>query len=327
MDNNPLISVIVPIYNVEKYLHTCINSILNQTYSNLEIILVDDGSPDSCPSICDEFALKDNRVKVIHKTNGGLSSARNAGLDIAKGDFIGFIDSDDFISPNFYQCLLNNAIMQNADISECTFIKVSESNLKSFSFPLVNNDTISVTNNVGALERLFSEDFNTYVNTVVVWNKLYKSSLFESIRYPLNKISEDEFTTYKLLYKSNKFVTSSAVLHAYVQRTSSIMGKSFNAKRFDVLDAYEQAITFFDSNLLFDIELKCMGRYLETIIEFIEKTYKTSSPEIPAMINTLINRYTVLFPKVKSFIKLHPEFDDKKLYFESLSNKYYDLIK
>lgn len=326
MNNKPLISVIVPIYHVEKYLPSCINSILNQTYSNLEIILVDDGSPDNCPSICDAFALKDNRIKVIHKVNGGLSSARNAGIEIAQGEYIGLIDSDDFVAPNFYEYLLNNAITHHADISECSFIKVPENTLNSFAFPAIGNESISVTDNIGSLERLFSEDFNTYVNTVVVWNKLYKSSLFHSIRYPLNRISEDEFTTYKLLYQSHQFVTSSAALHAYVQRTSSIMGKTFSSKRFDVLDAYEEAIAFFNKHSLFAIELKCMGRYLETIIEFIEKAYKVSSAETPSMIKTLEKKYSLLFPRIKNFMELHPKFNDKNLYLSNLSHQYEDLM-
>lgn len=326
MENKPLISVVIPIYQVEKYLPTCINSILNQTYSNLEIILVDDGSPDNCPAICDEFALKDSRIKVIHQKNGGLSSARNTGIEIAQGEYIGFIDSDDFIAPNFYEYLLNNALTHHADISECGFIKVAEDNMNSFTFPPIDNAIVSVTNNIGALERLFSEDFNTYVNTVVVWNKLYKRSLFQSIRYPLNKISEDEFTTYKLLYGVHQFVTSSALLHAYVQRSSSIMGKTFSSKRFDLFDAYEEAISFFDKFSLFDIELKCMGRYLETIIEFIEKAYKVSSNETTYMLKILETKYNLLYPRIKNFIKLYPEFNDKNLYFSNLSYQYENLM-
>lgn len=326
MENKLLISVVVPIYQVEKYLSTCVNSILNQTYSNLEIILVDDGSPDSCPAICDKFALKDSRIKVIHQKNGGLSSARNAGIEIAQGEYIGFIDSDDFIAPNFYEYLLNNALTYHADISECSFIRVAENNMNAFNFSPINNEVISVTNNIGALERLFSEDINICVNTVVVWNKLYKRSLFKSIRYPLNKISEDEFTTYKILYGAHKFVTSSAILHAYVQRTSSIMGKTFSIKRLDALDAYEEAITFFNKRSLFSIELKCMVKYLKIIIEFIERSYDVTSAETPSIIKILVEKYFLFLPKIKSFMNLHPEFNDKNLYFSNFFHQYENLI-
>lgn len=124
-----LISVIVPVYNVEKYLSKCIDSILAQTYKNLEIILVDDGSPDNCPKICDEYAKKDNRIKVIHKENGGLSAARNVALDIAKGEYIGFVDSDDFIAEDMYEVLYNLAEKYNAEISSVSFYKVIENNI------------------------------------------------------------------------------------------------------------------------------------------------------------------------------------------------------
>ena len=116
-----LVSIIVPIYNVEKYIKECIDSIINQTYKNLEIILVDDGSPDCCPKICDEYSKKDKRIKVIHKENGGLSSARNAGLDVAKGEYVSFIDSDDVVDEKFIETLYNLCIENNCDISECNF--------------------------------------------------------------------------------------------------------------------------------------------------------------------------------------------------------------
>ena len=119
MNNNPKISVIVPVYKVEKYLDRCVESIVNQTYKNLEIILVDDGSPDNCPVMCDEWAEKDERIRVIHKENGGLADARNAGMNIATGDYIGFVDSDDWIEPNMYEVLLKNALKYDADISRC----------------------------------------------------------------------------------------------------------------------------------------------------------------------------------------------------------------
>ena len=125
---NPLISVIVPVYKAEKYLDKCVQSIVNQTYKNLEIILVDDGSPDNCPEMCDEWAKKDSRIKVIHKENGGVSSARNAGLDNSFGDYIGFVDSDDFIENDFYECLYDNLVENGADISFCTFKTLDEKN-------------------------------------------------------------------------------------------------------------------------------------------------------------------------------------------------------
>ena len=119
--NEPLVSVIVPVYKVEKYLDKCVESIVGQTYKNLEIILVDDGSPDNCPAMCDKWADRDSRIKVIHKQNGGVSSARNAGIDAVQGEFIGFVDSDDWLEPDMYDCLVKNALEYNADISRCGY--------------------------------------------------------------------------------------------------------------------------------------------------------------------------------------------------------------
>ena len=180
-----LISVIVPVYNVEKYLNRCVDSILAQTYTNLEVILVDDGSPDGCPAICDAYVKKDKRVKVIHKANGGQGTARNAGLDIAKGDYISLIDSDDWIEKDFIKILHNYIINNDADLVICNYNEVNEqdqiikhSNLqykvyKSNKFDLLFNqiDTVPV---------------------IVPWNKLYKKSVFSNLRYADTRIYEDE---------------------------------------------------------------------------------------------------------------------------------------
>ena len=165
-----LISVIVPVYNVEKYLDKCIQSIVDQTYTNLEIILVDDGSPDNSGAICDEWAEKDNRIKVIHKANGGLSDARNAGLDIATGEYIAFVDSDDYIELDFYDKLYNVIKATNCDISICNLRKVYENNNVS-----VNNcDTFEITeySTTEAMSALIDDKIRQ-----VVWNKLYKADI------------------------------------------------------------------------------------------------------------------------------------------------------
>ena len=162
----PLISVIVPIYNVEKYLDRCVDSIINQTYKNLEIILVDDGSPDNCPQMCDDYAKKDSRIKVVHKENGGLSDARNVGMEVATGEYVSFIDSDDYISLDFYETLLETIVDNDSDIVECGVVKFYEDN----SFDKYSDD-LKVTNydTVDGLEGLINENpFKQHV-----WNKLY----------------------------------------------------------------------------------------------------------------------------------------------------------
>ena len=241
-----LISVIVPIYKVEPYLHRCIESIIAQTYRNLEIILVDDGSPDRCPEICDEFAQKDTRVKVFHKENGGLSDARNYGIQNSTGDYIGFVDSDDFIHENFYKKLLDMIKEHDADISICNMLR-----FKDYKEVLVNEllncDSVVLTS-IEALKALFTaKDYGS----VMAWNKLYKASLFKdhNIFYPINRIHEDNYTTYKLFYYSDKIVYTYDKLYYYLQRSTSIMGNSDLKNRMDGLVAAEETISFIDSKL------------------------------------------------------------------------------
>lgn len=292
---NPTISVIVPIYNVEKYLGKCIESIINQTYSNLEIILVDDGSPDNCGDICDYYASKDRRIKVIHKENGGLSDARNAGLDFAKGEYINFIDSDDYINKGFYEVLINLVISNNADIAQCAFLKVYE-NDNTNTNPLVN-EKITVLNNIEALNNLFND---YYVTTSVVWNKLYRKELFTEIRFPKGKIHEDEFTTFKVLFKSKKVVTTSKPLYYYLQRSNSIMGENFNVKRLDFLEAYSSQISFYNENRLVDLKTKAIKRLEGTIRYFMNDILKSDIDNKEKTFYYLINYYKSNFRLFKN---------------------------
>jgi len=244
-----IISVIVPIYSVEKYLSRCIESIINQTYRNIEIILVNDGSPDNCGQICDEYAKKDERIYVIHKKNGGLSDARNAGLKIAKGEYISFVDSDDWIHEKYIEKLYDLITKSNADISMCDFIKTSDDNVKVDN----SNEEITEYSNIEALDLLMGGKLN--VQFVVSWGKLYKRRLFENIKFPIGRIHEDEFTTYKLLYKAKKIVFTTSKLLFYWQREDSIMGTGeYNIKnRLDALDAFEERAVFFNKVGLNDL--------------------------------------------------------------------------
>ena len=194
---NPLISIIVPIYKVETYIKKCVDSILNQAYKNLEVILVDDGSPDNCGDICDEYSLIDNRVKTIHKKNGGLSSARNAGLDVASGDYIGFVDSDDWIESDMYESLYKTLTERKADISVCGRYIVEDGRITTIS----DTEEVQVFTKQEALSQLVLDEYNGIKN--FAWDKLYKKELFENIRYPEGKYYEDIFTTYKLFSLSN----------------------------------------------------------------------------------------------------------------------------
>lgn len=217
MNNNPIISIIVPVYNTEKFLSKCIESILNQTFKDFELILVDDGSLDLCPKICDEYAQKDARIKVIHKKNGGLSDARNAGIEAACGEYLGFVDSDDYIKENMYEVLYNLISEYQADISICMAVSVDENSEPVWG----GKATTAVFNGKDALYAMIFER-RFAVNS---WNKLYKRELFGELRFPVGMLYEDLATTYLLLDKCNVTVCTDLQLYAYVQRGGSIMSR------------------------------------------------------------------------------------------------------
>jgi len=238
---NALISIIIPVYKVEDYIHRCVNSLLRQTYKNLEIILVEDGSPDRCGEICDEYATLDNRVKVIHKKNGGLSDARNAGIDICKGDYIAFIDSDDWINDIYIEKLYQLLKQTNSDIAVCNFIRTSIENIKVD----ILEEQIYEYSNIEALAQ-FEDEF--YVQMVIACGKLYKSNLFKGIRFPVGKLHEDEFTTYKVIFNAKKITLTTMQLYYYWQRECSIMGNGFSLKGgLDAIEAIEERANFLGS--------------------------------------------------------------------------------
>ena len=195
----PLISVIIPVYGVEKYIAQCLDSIINQTYKNLEIILVDDGSPDACPKLCDEYSKIDKRIKVIHKKNGGLSDARNVGIDICKGNYITFVDSDDWIEKDMIEQLYSLINKFSADISICNFLRTSDEKMKIFN----KNEKIKCYNKYEAIRELLKgHKIQDYA-----WNKMYKKEVFYNIRYPKGRNMEDKGTTYKTFFTYNTYLT------------------------------------------------------------------------------------------------------------------------
>lgn len=224
-----MISIIVPIYKVEAYLSRCIESLINQDYKEIEIILVEDGSPDNCAQICDRYADKDTRIKVIHKENGGLSSARNAGLDIAVGEYIMFVDSDDYVAPNFCSYALSKAQSTDSDI----VVFGHKELYPSYSIVVNIEPTQEIKlAKLNALLVLINGRINSYA-----WNKIYRSSLFENIRYPEGRLYEDIGTTYLLFDKAKSVFLSSKITYYYQQRVDSILGKKMTAK--DAIDWYE----------------------------------------------------------------------------------------
>ena len=236
-----LISVIVPVYKVENYLDRCVESITNQTYKNLEIILVDDGSPDNCPRMCDEWSKKDSRIKVIHKENGGLSDARNAGMVIATGEVISFIDSDDYIDLNMYELLINKMHETDSDIVSCGVNWVDESGrvLKS---DIVLSDVVFST--VEAMKELLDDG----ALKQPVWNRIYKREIALTIPFEKGKCHEDVFWSYQAVGKSKRICVINQVFYYYVQRSDSIMGRSFSETRLDALEANHNRCAYIKKN-------------------------------------------------------------------------------
>lgn len=239
---NPLISIIVPVYRVEDYLKRCVDSLLSQTYENLEIILVDDGSPDRCPAICEEYGRKDARVRVIHQENVGLSGARNAGIDAARGAYLAFVDSDDYVAPDFIEALYGLAAETGCPIAQCRFAYVQGEPLgdrRGRDFRIYRGESL--------MEQLYGPE-NEATYFVVAWNKLYRRDLFDHIRYPEGRIHEDEATTYLLFHEGKKLAFLDRALYGYYTANSGSITARFSGKRLQWLTAHEERIGFFKKN-------------------------------------------------------------------------------
>lgn len=234
---NPEVSIIVPVYNVEEYLPKCIDSILAQTFTNFELLLVNDGSIDGSGEICNEYALKDKRINVIHKKNGGLSSARNMGLKNSKGNYIGFVDSDDYIDKDMYGTLHGLCIKRKADIAICNF-------LKEINGIIVNNKRsrkiiIELSNEEGMIEL-----FKGVLYRFSTCNKLFNRKCFQGVTFPEGRIHEDLSTTYKLFANSSKSVYSTYEGYIYVKRNNSILTKRYNERRLQAFIGWDEIFEF-----------------------------------------------------------------------------------
>lgn len=257
-----LISVIVPIYNVEKYLSKCINSILEQTYKNLEIILIDDGSDDSSPQICDKYSKKDKRIKVIHKENKGVSSSRNKGLELSTGKYIVFVDSDDYIDKQMIEKLYNNLIENKADISVCNHYYNYQKD--TFELKKFLHQKLTIDNN-----DKFYNIYNDYsLSTIIPWGKIYKKEIFANIRYPIGKIHEDEAIILDILTKASRVSYFDEPLYYYVKRDNSITN-NFNLKRLDIIDIHESRIKKLKNNYSDNLLYLEYSTYIKRLVKII----------------------------------------------------------
>ena len=235
MDNTPVVSVIVPVYRVESFLSQCVDSILNQTFPDFELILVDDGSPDNCGSICEDYASKDSRVRVVHQKNGGLSAARNAGIDIARGRFLSFVDSDDAVSPHYLERLVAVAAETDATIVTGQF-SIHADALSSGTEPA------RLLNGAEACLEVYHGQKTVKISA---WCKLYRRSLFDCHRFPVGKIHEDQFLIPLLLYESIRVAAIPDLLYFYRIHSASISHGTFSKKRFDNIEGLDLCIDYF----------------------------------------------------------------------------------
>jgi len=288
MKDLPLISVIVPVYRVEAYLDRCLRSITEQTYRNLEIILVDDGSPDCSGAICDAWAEKDSRIRVIHKENAGAGAARNTALDIASGEIISMIDSDDYIDSHMYEHLYS-LMQENVDIAECDIL-------------LTEQDDVPMDDGAGAKVRVYSreEAMGLHIRDEIFCqtppNKLYRRSAIGDVRFPVGNLIDDEFFTYKVIGNARQLARSSARMYAYRQQPGSAMHKAFSLKRLQGLEAKVQRLRYLQEQMtslvyeakfdLFFTSLFLMqecirslkGEELQTAREYIHGVLKQITP-------------------------------------------------
>ena len=300
------VDIVVPVYRVEKYLRRCLDSILNQTHNNFKLIIVDDGSDDKSPEICDEYALKDSRIHVIHKENGGLSSARNAGIDWAminsNNKWITFIDSDDMIHLQFLEFMCKAVNENKVEISRCA--------LKSFSQDSEIN-TSKLSYNISVMDADKAYLIENSDSNVCAQGKLYRKDLFEEIRYPIGKLHEDLFTTYKLYAKSQFVAVLDNELYMYFYNPDGIIHSVWSPRRLDEFEAFEEQLAYF-KNRNKTTYISLVTKYIQAIsrqysmicsdsdkIVDNEKYMKMMKIKIRTLIKEHIFHHSILFSKCK----------------------------
>lgn len=290
------ISIVLPVYNVEDYLDQCLQSILNQTYSQFELIIINDGSTDSGGVICEKYAKEDSRIKLINQENMGLSMARNNGLEVAIGEYIMFVDSDDSIHKDMLKVTYQNLIDQQADVSICDHQLVYEDEEYEQYADSVYENNIQVLDNLEAVNEIVEK---SHTNMIIAWGKLYKKSLFEEVKYPRGKYHEDEFVTYKLLYDSNKVVVTDAKLYFYLQRTESITGDTYSLKRLEKLEGLKEATHFFEEKNETELAVKARARYLLNIqIGYYRVKYEMANEQ--KVLKVLKNEYETQYKQLRN---------------------------
>lgn len=305
MDNQELISIIVPVYNVEEYLPKCLDSIIQQSYKNIEVLLINDGSTDNSLKICEEYKKYDNRITIFSQENSGLSSARNLGLDNALGSFISFIDSDDYVSPDFITDLYSLLKNTSSNIAMCNYMQVQASELNpisSQSIPL----KIQEYSGCEYLHLLYSKEFA--VGKIVVWNKLYSRSIWDNLRFPIGRLNEDEAIIHYIYDKANKIAITSEILYFYVKRQGSIMDVPLDRvveRNLYYLEALTQRLDFFEQRGYLKLKEETLARKSRLIKNIYKNNNKLShrSEKFDLVVCNDLRRNLRLYLKNK-FIKL-----------------------
>jgi glycosyltransferase involved in cell wall biosynthesis len=307
---NPKISIIVPVYKVEQYLRKCVDSILAQTLTNFELILINDGSPDNCGEICDEYVKKDSRVRVIHKENGGQATARNWGLDMAKGDYVGFVDSDDWIEPDMYELLYRICENNDCDIASCSS-KIYYQN----KTVITGTHPLHSLNNSEAMRallegKLFDE---------VVWTKLFKRSVIGNIRFPVGVMYEDTAFTYRVIHECKKVCCIGEPKYNYIKRESSTMDRAIKNVSIDAVMIYDEMYEFINKHYqelgnLVALKLANSSMVVLNLMSSRKKfkEYKSKYYTVTSILNKYFNKTIALkeYPNTVKILltaaKIHP---------------------
>lgn len=292
-----MISIIIPIYKVEPYLRRCLDSVLAQTYTDLQIILVDDGSPDGCGAICDEYAAKDSRIEVIHQENRGLSGARNAGLALAKGEYIAFLDSDDYVDETMYEKLLQVLLEKDADIAECGYRWVKP----DVTYDRENTGKVDIYTNLEALEMLYFGDQMFGGISIVVWNKLYRAELFDDLCFAQGLNNEDVDFTPRALYKARRIAKLNENLHNFFFSPNSISRSSFSLKKLDAIEVRRRILEFYREKGLRRFYDVVQSSYFGVLYDGYFNCYKLRrQPEYRQMAKTLRGQLDAQYEQILS---------------------------
>ncbi len=294
MDKNgstlPLISVLIPAYNAEKHLELCVNSILRQSYENLEIIIVDDGSADLTGEIADECARRDERIRVIHQENAGVAAARNVLIDAARGEYILQVDADDYISQYAVETLYNTAVETNADLCVCTCVT---GDAEDYTFPGEQERVVETFSGASKFEKLFDD---RKFDTIVPWEKLYKRELFQNLRYPDGKIHEDEYLAHYILDRADRVTFTNDILFYYTVEKKGITKSSFSKKRLDAVPALLDRISFLEEKADQHILRLCYIDFLKRF-QYYYYGVRYHYPEMRELREELFQQYRSVYRK------------------------------